>query len=327
VLFAVVALLAIAMPAAAQAPVCPNWLQATNLWFIPPGCSYPPGVLSGSYKLPAPFLRAAGTNEDPFGGLAITSSKFGADGIVPGGVPSALSGDGTSARKAIYIGGAWNADRAVRSHQGETPQEIPACATVNVPAGASRWFKADTWKNFRFQAWVDDELATAKAPSGSAVFGGPDGYYNGLSYAHFRAKNALDNAPALGNTTQNYIDGLTMAVYDPTNLYPNYFFAAPNAAIFTVNFSGTGGPSRTPPDLYSGRNPLVVHGNATWNKFEPNHLLWYEAQFDGWVFMRVRNQMIWDQVASVCTYREIKTNPGYNFEMFFWDVLGFPPIP
>jgi hypothetical protein len=309
-LLALLALLVIAMPAAAQAPVCPNWIQATNLWFLPPGCSYPPGVVTGTGRFPAPFVRAAGTYVTPFGGEPLTASKFG-DGYeaLPGGTTKQESGDGTSANKAIYIGGAWDTVQSVRSDIGERPMEIPGCATVNIPAGTSRWFKADTWKNKKLLAWVDDELATAKAPSGSAVFGAPDLYMQGLSYAHFRAKNYLDNAPTYG-PDGNFLEGLVMAVYDPDNMFAEYFFKAPNARIYTVNYSSSGGPARTYPNVYAGHNPLVVHGYAQYNWAQPAHLLWFEGRFDGWVHFRVRNQMIWDQVATVCTYRATTDAPA-----------------
>ncbi len=312
-LFTVVALLAIAMPAAAQAPACPNWLQATNLWFIPTGCSYPAGIYTGSAKLPAPFYRAAGTNEDPFGGLALTSAKFGTTGILPGGVPSDKSGDGTSPRKAIYIGGAWDTNQSVRSDIGETPKEIPACTTLNVPAGTTRWAKADSWSNKKLQFWLDDELATAKAPSGSAVFGAADLYMSGLNGAHPRAANAFDSPSTwtgYNTKTGPEIDGFVVRVYDGDNLQPNYFFDPPNARILTTNVSGSGSLRRQPPNLFSGMSGVTNHGYATFNPNQPNHLLWYETHYNGWVFFRVYNQMIWDQVVSLCTYRATTDAPA-----------------
>ncbi len=84
-------------------------------------------ALPVSAQGPGPVVRAvtyygpmwvvvAGTNEDPFGGLPKNyalgpaqgfgiAGKFGYNpaGIVPGGVPSARSGDGSSPRKAINI--------------------------------------------------------------------------------------------------------------------------------------------------------------------------------------------------------------------------------
>jgi hypothetical protein len=175
------------------------------------------------------FVRAVGTNEDPFGGLPIGgtqypgSSKYNVGGItglgqlnngtgdvaVSGGVPSDKSGDGTAIRKAIYIGGAWaNQAQNVKGFglsAGETPMEIPSCVTVKIPAGQGRWFKMDTWKEAAsagssvpkeplfLQVWVDDELDGATKPSGSAVWGAASQYAFGVQAWDGWSKN-LDAA-------------------------------------------------------------------------------------------------------------------------------------
>jgi hypothetical protein len=305
----VLAMLVVALPAGAQGP-----------------------VVQGQ-PMPKAFVRVAGTNEDPFGGFPIGTSsglgsfsKFGIGGpgnfVSPGGVPSDKSGDGTTPRKAIYIGGAWAVGPSVGGNVGyraanENPMEIPSCATVKSPAGTSRWFKLDSWRDKKLQIWLDDELNTATAPSGSAVFGAGDNYMNGLNQQSAWAVNGWDwviGAPV----DPLYMDGWVMMVLDPDNMRPNYAFNAPNATLYTANTSGSGSVSRlgqgvSPADrvsvtgiIYGAGSPGAfsnVHGYGRYNKNVPNHLLWWEGVMDGWVHLRVYNQMIWDGVVSVCSYR------------------------
>jgi hypothetical protein len=122
-----------------------------------------------------------------------TSRKFSDSGLLPGGTPSTRSGDGTSPRKAIYIGGTW------REGLRPTEAEMPTCATIKSPAGTSRWFKADTWKDRQLIVWLDDELNDATRPSGSAVFGAADDYMKGTASGGFWQKNAyFDGANSVG---------------------------------------------------------------------------------------------------------------------------------
>lgn len=293
------------------------------------------------------FVRTAGTNEDPFGGFPIgyianaAADRVGVTAlfgyapwatIIPGGVPSDKSGDGTSARKAVYIGGAW-ANQSVSGNVGgraanENPREIPSCATVKIPAGTSRWFKTDSWvraaggQNLKLQVWLDDELNTATAPSGSATWGAADNYMWGANGESPWVTNGWDIYP--WSTGYQYgnplVDGYVMAIYDPTNMKPNYAFAPPNATLYTLAYSAAGSPRRScqGPGCDNGRgisgtgiiNPSgtniggsQIHGYGSWNKNQPSHLLWWEGVQDGWVHVRVYNQMIWDGVATVCSYR------------------------
>ena len=312
-----------ATPAAAPAPA-------------PVAQAAPVKVATGGDGMKNVFVRAAGTNEDPFGGLPINTSsglgaasKFGVGGpgvfAAPGGKPSDKSGDGTSPRKAIFIGGAWAMGPAVGGNVGyraanENPEELPSCATVKSPAGVSRWFKMDTWQNKKLQIWLDDELNTATAPSGSAVFGAGDNWMVGLNQQSAWAVNGWDwviGAPA----NPYYADGWVLAVYDPTNMQPNFAYEAPNATLYTLTTSGTGSLRRSGQGApladssrgVSGTGIIYgsgvagafsnVHGYATYNKNQPSHLLWWEGVMDGWVHTRVYNQMIWDGVVTVCSYR------------------------
>jgi hypothetical protein len=47
----------------------------------------------------------------------------------------------------------------------------------------------------------------------------------------------------------------------------------------------------------------MIHSWAQYNPFQPSHLLWWEGHLDGWVHARVFNQMVWEGVVSVCSYR------------------------
>jgi hypothetical protein len=128
-----------------------------------------------------------------------------------------------------------------------------------------------------------------------------------------------------------------MQVYDPDVLQPNYAFPAPNAWIFTLDVSGAGSLRRSCTAAAYAGQPCVpaskggpssnagvsigvtgyynflpdgtwvgsgVKGYGVFNKFQPSHLLWYEGSWDGWVFLRVGNQMLWDGTATVCSYRQ-----------------------
>jgi hypothetical protein len=303
-LLVVVVLLTIALPAAAQGPIT-VWTTGGNLPI---------------------FVRTAGTNNDPFGGfcrnyLGATAAGAGpqlgatADfGLNPfgvcavdGGVPSAASGDGTSPRNAIYVGGAWDPARQVPEN------ELPACATLKVPAGTSRWLKSDTWRNKDLHIWLDDERNDATAPSGRAVFGAADAYMFGVAPGDGWSKNQFFDSGNSSITSYRYfsgpgLEGFVMAIYDPDNLKPNYYFKAPNGWILTENVSGSGSLQRSAAGQPNGQSNASggaggVHGYAQYNYAEPSHLLWYQGRFDGWAYIRVFNQMIWDGVVTVCSYR------------------------
>jgi hypothetical protein len=247
-----------------------------------------------------------GTNEDPFGGHPITGAlgPEAGEGIVakfglspfgyawPGGVPSNKSGDGTTPRRAINIGGIWGG-------RGDIPLELSNCATLKIPAGAGRWFKLDTWSDRRVRIWLDDELDGATKPSGSSVWGAADQYMLGTAPGDGWQRNALN-----GSQSANFLEGFVMAIYDPDNLKPMWSFRPPNAAILSVN-TDSAGLLLSGPDNISVKDATGagVHGYGSHNPGMPNHLLWYEGRFDGWVYVLIYNQMIWDGTASVCSQR------------------------
>jgi hypothetical protein len=310
------------------------------------------------------FMRAVGTNEDPFGGLPLYGSEkpaamnsliqlgVGGDRAMSGGIPSDKSGDGTSPRKAIYIGSAWAAQQPGKGYGidiGEHPQEIPSCVTLKIPAGQNRWFKFDSWDFapsklslqgypvFQ-QVWLDDELDGATKASGSSVWGASSQYMYGTQAWDGWQKNADANGD---NTTYGtyragtggwngmagpHSEGYVMFAYGPDMLQPNFAFAAPNAWLFTVNVGSSGSLSRSapyPPEGGVSASQVCqinmnaagvktsvcnsVSGYGQYSPGQPSHLLWYETQQEGWGFVRVLNQMIWDGTASVCSYRSVRT--------------------
>ena len=254
-----------------------------------------------------------GLNEDPFGGMAIFEKVriplcaepkdcgeifVDSTTIMQGGVPSKKSGDGTTPRRAIYIGGIWGGP-SMDPASGENPPELPNCATVKIPEGSARWFKLDTWGDRRVRIWLDDELDRTTKPSGSAVFGSAKAYMLGAAPGSERQRNAIDWGEG-----PNFLEGFVMEIFGPDNLKPNYAFNPPNATILTLDTNSYG-------ILKDGANDLSLadiagagsSGYGSYNPNIPNHLLWYEGRFDGWVYVFVYNQMIWDGFASVCSQR------------------------
>ncbi len=198
-----------------------------------------------------------------------------------GGPPSRGSGDGTSPRKAIFNGGIWAGTTNLDAATSERPRELQNCATLNIPAGPRRWFKSDTWRNARLDITVQDQ----------PQWGAATGYFSGTN----------EDQTGVGR------DGLLLVVYDPDNLRPNFAFPAPNAALLTVNVSGSGGALRS----FSGGEPrgisvfsisghIVAHGR---NSNRPDVLLFAEGRWDGWVYYFVLNLMPWNQDIKTCTIR------------------------
>jgi hypothetical protein len=365
-LIVVAALVVIAMPVAAQGPF-PNpyvpgaqWFNRTAQmdakWVGDPFGGNPKLAVQVAYQPDGKGGVKAVFNEGPGAAWPYTGivakfgqAPYGANTILPGGLPSSMSGDGSGPRKAIYIGGAW-ADASLNPvcywtwdvdtdngplyqcrRPNETPYELPACATVKIPAGSSKWFKLDTWwksndgSKIRTQIWLDDELDGATKPSGSAVFGAANKYYWGTAPGDGWSGNVYWGANA---QEENEINGYFMIVYDPDALQPNFAFAPPNAALFTLDVSGAGSLRRSCTSAAYAGQPCVPASKggpstptgvsltgllgsqtkisgATFNKFQPSHLLWTEGGYDGWVFVRVWNQMIWDGTVSVCSYRQV----------------------
>ncbi len=246
-----------------------------------------------------------GTNEDPFGGNPIIVfnpeggvgivAKFGfspSGGPLPGGIPSRNSGDGTSPRRSINITGLW-------SERGDPPTELVNCATLNIPAGNYRWFKLETYGDRRVHIWVDEEIAGATNASGGSTWGAADQYMLGTAPGDAWQRNALDKSQ-----TRNFLEGFVMAVYGPDNLNPMGAFSPPNAAILSVNVDGKGELLNGPDNIsVKDATGAGINGYGNYNWAEPNHLLWYDGRFDGWVYVSVYNQMIWDGAASICSQR------------------------
>jgi len=251
-----------------------------------------------------------GNNEDPFGGVSIGNgsvvdgvgivAKFGMSPfgyVLPGSTPTRASGNGTSPRRAINISGIWG----IPPGEGLNPPELANCSTVRIPAGNFRWFKLEAYGDRRTRIWLNDELDGATKSSGSATFGAADRDMLGTAPGDGWQVNALSGH---GDQSENFLEGFVMAVYDPDNLRPNYAFEAPNAALLSVNVDARGmllhGPDNLSVKDVTGAG---IHGYGSYNPFEPAHLLWYEGQWDGWVFISVYNQMVWDGTMTVCSQR------------------------
>ncbi|MCX7839745.1 MAG: hypothetical protein N2559_09890 [Anaerolineae bacterium] len=254
---------------------------------------------------------APGRNEDPFGGYPITGIVHDAVGAAarfglspfgyawPGGVPSFKSGDGTTPRRAINISGLW-AERSPDPEAGYQI-ELPNCATLAIPAGKARWFKLETYGDRRTQIWLDDEPNGATTATGYARFGAADRYMLGTAPGSAWQMNAF---PGSAPQTPNFLEGFVMAIYGPESLGPMWAFSPPNAAILSVNTDERGlllaGPDNVTVEQATGGG---IVGFASHNPNIPQHLLWYEGRFHGWVFVLVYNQMIWDGFVSVCSQR------------------------
>jgi hypothetical protein len=252
-----------------------------------------------------------GLNVDPFGGFPILAGigtplcsfdnscgeVFFKRMIVPGGVPSTKSGAGTSPRGAIYIGGKWG--KSLDPASGESPPELPNCSTVKVVAGNARWFKMDTWKDRRIRIWLDDELDGSSQPSGSSVWSAADQYVLGTAPGNPWQINLFGDMQG-----PNSVGGFVMAIFGPENLRPNEMFKPPNATILTHDWDNGGltsnGSSKNAVS-YAPSSATVGYGSI--NPNISDHLLSYESRFDGWVYVLVYNQMIWDGFASVCSQR------------------------
>jgi len=209
---------------------------------------------------------------------------------------------------------------------------------------------ADDYQKVQTQIWVDDELDGATQPSGSAVFGAANRYnwgtqdndgwtvnYSGNrgdmnpediqgffmavygpdvlqpNYA-FSPPNAwlftlnVSGSGSLSRTCtaaayagENCITGATAGGYSaPAGVSAS----TPHTNITSESYY-LGNPQAA-----TAANAVTVYGN--FNPRQPNHLLWVEGTWDGWVFVRVINQMIWDGTATVCSYRHPTAQPAGN---------------
>ena len=245
-----------------------------------------------------------GKNQDPFGGFPITGivhdgegavARFGLTpwgGALPGGNPSTQSGNGSSPRKAIYIGG-----EGQDPETGERSSDFPNCGTVRIPAGSTRWFKLDTAADSLVKIWLDDELDDEEEPSGQATFGAAYQYMLGTTPGSAWQVNVFKDG-----VRSNFLHGFVMAILGPGNLKPNNTFNPPNAAILTLDVDKAGILKRGQDNRSLAEiTGAGISSYGDFNRNEPSHLLWYQGHFDGWVYVMVYNQMIWDGTASVCS--------------------------
>lgn len=228
-----------------------------------------------------------------------------------GGPPSRTSGNGTSTWAAIYIKGT-------------------CTARATLPAGASRWHKFDATKEFDQELYIDD------VPKFGAAFN----YFDGVDpkYGNSDGGNGNDirlgirqypptwqtkeqaQSDYWGNSGRAFDHGLAGRVYDPDNIIQmNYFWPTPNNKLLTTR---TGSQARVGDTEggYNGYNRggltiAVTHG---WLRHYPikmadgqTHLLSGRYHFDGWVYLRAYNAMIWDNDYTACD-NEVRRD-DYNF--------------
>lgn len=145
-------------------------------------------------------------------------------------------------------------------------------------AGSPLWFKVDTSEDYKLQIWLDD----------SPLWGAALKYFEGSP------------DPAASDQSPNKINGYWLRVYAPDALNANYWYGdeGHRMDLLTTN-------DGIRPD--GSEVPWV--GMANNNKFIANHLLWYEARFSGWVYVRVENRMQWDDSAIVCAHHEYSPKP------------------
>ena len=162
--------------------------------------------------------------------------------------------------------------------------------SVLIPARSARWFKADAWDDYKLQVWLDDDPLW------------------GAAFKYF--ENYPD--PVTSDQSENKLHGYWLRVYAPDSLNPNYAY----------------GDQDHRADLLTTRDGIRSDGSeVTWvgyannNKFVTDHLLWYEARFKGWVYLRVENKMQWDGKAVVCTHRAYSPRPQPQFQPTpsWWD--------
>jgi hypothetical protein len=129
------------------------------------------------------------------------------------------------------------------------------------------WFKVDAWLYHKLLVWLDDD------PHDSAAK-----YFEG---------STSDQSP-------NLVNGFWLKVYPPEALGPNYAYRDQKhrADLLTTD-------NGIRPD----GSELTFVGMANHNQFIPEHLLWYEAVFDGWVYLRVENKMPQKANAIICAIR------------------------
>lgn len=150
--------------------------------------------------------------------------------------------------------------------------------SLTLAAHSSRWFKADTSDDYKLQVWLDDD------PQWGA------------------ASKYFENYPDLPTSDQspNLINGFWLRVYAPDALNPNYAYQDQgHRADLLTTWDG----------IRADGTEVPAVGFANHNQFVANHLLWYEARFTGWVYIRVENKMQWDGNAIVCTHREYSPRP------------------
>jgi hypothetical protein len=262
-----------------------------------------------------------------------------------GGPPGKASGDGLTTWGAIYIGGTldnkcdgrYKNPDTFSSQTGVVASKESDCylnnwsPTLTIPAMSSRWFKFDTVKSRDVEVYVDD------VPRWGAA-------YNYFSPTCNRAnRDCVDNLERIGidtseigkqsiamqNVQSNPQDrhmvgnGFAARVYGTDSINQNdYFWPTPNNALLTTRNGwrpsvgdtqgNWGGYNQGAIDIGSMGPGIWLDpgGTAKWGDGN-THLLVGKYHLDGWVYIQVINNMIWDNGMQIST--RYTPNGNYDF--------------
>jgi len=263
-----------------------------------------------------------------------------------GGPPSRTSGNGATTWAAVYVSG--YASTLVNSSGYYTP----ACNKSTFAAGSSKWFKFDSHKTYDNEVYVDDD----------PKFGAALDYFGYGAQAYTQEPNKTlgndDDPGGGGQQPTPFSVGLKPdGTQEPENLqgfgariwgsdyirWMDYYWPTPNNALLTTRAGSRARVSSTE----STRGGFVRGGASMATVFEqgtPNapeffwlrhynikmldgqtHLLSYRFTDDGWNYMQVGNNMIWDNDANVCVVMARK--PGADFPNNTPGVPAFSSVP
>jgi hypothetical protein len=262
-----------------------------------------------------------------------------------GGPPSRTSGNGATTWAAVYLTG-------YNSGVNSNGYYTPSCNKSTFAAGSSKWFKYDTHKSYDVQVYVDDDpkfgaaldyfgfgasaytgepgktlgndddpLAGGQAPTPFSVGWKPDGTqepanlqgFSGLIYGSWYLRQMDYYWPTPNNLLLTTRAGSRARVSDTEGSYGGYNRGG--ASVNTIKV--TGNPNT--PDQTSLRHYNIKMADGQ------THLLSAQTRDDGWNYVRVGNNMIWDNDANVCV--TFIRRPDYDFPNSTPGVPAFSTVP
>lgn len=232
-----------------------------------------------------------------------------------GGPPSRTSGNGATTWAAVYIANTCS-------------------AKLTIPAGASMWFKFDTWKSVDTEVYVDDVPKFGAAYNyfngqngplynqGAAGFQDNSGRINptvgGDGFGHFPGgwqTKEQSQADYWGDVGAAIDNGFIARLYDPDYMQRmDYAWPTPNNALLTTR-SGT--PNFLGATLSRSINGITGDKYSYLRHYDikmadgQTHLLSGRFHWDGWAYMKVYNAMAWDNDVMACT--KYLPRDDYNF--------------